>query len=121
MSVILSKVDITKLPAHDAVVYFIKIDWSKQGDISIWLRCRIHPDEKVLLAALGIMTLMVDLHFEQVGSNLSITSPVDYSRREVIIDWEFVEPYYHTIICSGGSVFKISCDYVRLEEVHESS
>jgi hypothetical protein len=119
MSVPLTDLSLLTWQWHDAELHSIRLEYSADGKISLYLRTELNRYEDLQqLQGLGINSLLVEVQFSGVGW-LQITSNSDCSMQELILDWDFVEanPRHHRIKCLCGSSLEIQFEEVGLQEI----
>ena len=117
MLVQLSDLNLLTWQWHDAGLYSIRIEYSEEGDLSLYLRTEINEfEDNSQLQELGISTLFVEIQFQRVGF-LQLISHADCAMREVILDWDFVksDPRHHIIKGSCGSIIELKFEDVWLQ------
>jgi hypothetical protein len=120
---------------HDAQLYFLLIEWSDSGELSVRLRCRINPEEdRKVLMDMGITTEVVDTVFGDVRQ-LHTSVPAVTADQPFVLDWDLIdspstdsgskglqtdEPsrlLHHIVRCSDGTEIDIQYSELRLDDV----
>ncbi len=136
MAVRVDQLDIVEWLWHDAHIYRLKVEWSSVGEVTVYMRCGINPEEdRQPLYDLHITSPIVDIQFRS-AMRVKADMMGYCATHEDLLNWDMLHPspiieemrdkgvpistslHHHQIRGSCGSQLDIVCDEIWLEEVN---